>query len=64
MSNTQQSEPTLEDVWVNRLAQRLGVLIAQNERLVLENEQLQRQMVAMQESHEPEPSNGEFAARS
>jgi regulator of replication initiation timing len=57
----QQQEMTVEDVWVNRLAQRIGILTAQNERLMIENEALQQQVAAMQEPHEPEPPNGEYA---
>lgn len=45
--NTQQ-EMTIDDVWVNRLAQRLGVVIAQNERLQIENEALQQQVQQLQ----------------
>jgi regulator of replication initiation timing len=55
-----QEQMTVEDVWVNRLAQRIGILTAQNERLMIENEALQQQVAAMQEPHEPEPSNGEY----
>ena len=57
----QQEQMTVEDVWVNRLAQRIGILTAQNERLMIENEALQQQVAAMQEPREPEPSNGEYA---
>ena len=44
MSDQQQEQSTLDDVWINRLAQRIGVLTAQNERLMVENEALQQQL--------------------
>jgi len=50
-------EVTLDDVWVNRLAQRIGILTAQNERLQLENEQLKARLEGA--TSEPEySSNG------
>ena len=51
----QQEQPTIDDVWINRLAQKIGVLTAQNERLMLENEALQAQLQQQTAS-----TNGEY----
>lgn len=56
MSNEQQ-EITVDDVWVNRLANKIGILTAQNERLMIEVESLQQQLLQYQQ---PNPiTNGE-----
>jgi regulator of replication initiation timing len=46
MSDEQQ--PSTDEVWVNRLAHRLGIEVAQNERLMIENEMLRQQLQALQ----------------
>jgi regulator of replication initiation timing len=51
----QQEQPTIDDIWINRLAQKIGVLTAQNERLMLENEALQQQLQQQTAS-----TNGEY----
>jgi len=40
----EQEQPTIDDVWINRMAQKLGILTAQNERLMVENEVLRAQL--------------------
>jgi hypothetical protein len=52
MSQEEQQDPTIDDVWVNRLAMKLGILTAQNERLMIENEALMQQLKQMQEVQE------------
>jgi len=52
----EQEQMTVEDMWVNRLAQRIGILTAQNERLMIENEALQQQLAVLQQ---PVSTNGE-----
>jgi hypothetical protein len=61
-----QQETTIDDVWVNRLANRIGILTAQNERLQIENEALQQRIMQLQmptmppfDSIHAEPLNGE-----
>ncbi len=54
----QQEQPTIDDIWINRLAQKIGVLTAQNERLMIENEALHAQL---QSNNTPESAtNGEY----
>jgi hypothetical protein len=55
----QQQEVTIDDVWINRLAQKLGILTAQNERLMVENEALREQLQQLTEAP-PIDTNGEY----
>ena len=55
MSDEQQ-EVTVDDVWINRLAQKLGILTAQNERLMIENEALQQRLQQLEAQSQPVPS--------
>lgn len=54
-------QPTIDDIWVNRLASRLGVAMAQNERLQLEVEMLQQRVKELEgEKEDPTADmNGE-----
>jgi hypothetical protein len=52
-------QPTIDDVWINRLAMKLGVLTAQNERLIIENESLTEQLKQLQPQQTNPISNGQ-----
>jgi regulator of replication initiation timing len=41
---TEEPTMTLDDEWVNRLATRIGLLTAQNERLIIECEMLRQRL--------------------
>ena len=52
-------QPTMDDIWVNRLAQKMGILTAQNERLLLEIEMLQAKIKELEEQTNTSELNGE-----
>jgi len=67
MSDQQeQQEVTIDDVWVNRLAQKIGILTAQNERLLVENESMAQQLKLYKEDEDnpgPQPPEKELDVR-
>lgn len=52
-----EQEPTIDDLWINGLANKIGVLTAQNDRLMLEIEQLKKKLEELQPTV---PLNGEL----